>query len=208
MNAVTDLYNRISEINGSSINKWVREVKKRLAQFSKNVSTASPFKDKPTYQKDFRKGRFWISGDPKEPTIRMFGVAPNAGRVQGFGAPINQWHDVEPYRFEYPDSKPLFGRNRAQYGTGWVTYGKAQVTRSSAGVPIKTPHLNGKPVKAVRYFGINGMGYGRTESGKAMPVYYESAFVDWMMERHNEEIERIIIEAGNDVISDILGGAK
>lgn len=209
MSAVKDLYDRISEIGDKSMIMWVREVRKRIAKFSKNISPSSPFKDKPTYQKDFRKGRFWITGEPKEATVKMFGTAPNVGRVKGFGAPVNQWHDVKPYRFRYPDHKTFFDRRKRQrYDGAWVTYGRAQSTSGSAGIPIKPTYLNGERVKATRYFGIGGMGYGRTADGEAMPVYYENAFVDWMMDRHDDEIERIIIEAGQDVISAILGGEK
>lgn len=208
MDSISDLYDKISEIGGKSVNRWIREVRKRLLKFSKNISSASPFKDKPTYQKDFRKGRFWISTSTKDSTVKMFGTAPNAGRVKGFGAPVDKWHSTKPYVFKYPEKGTIFGRSRTPYGRGWVTYGKAQDTSRDAGIPLKTAYYGGSPVKLTRFFGIKGLGYGRTKDGKAVPIYYESAFVDWMMSQHDDEIGRIIMEAGQDVISQSLRGKR
>ena len=67
-------------------------------------------------------------------------------------------------------------------------------------------------MRPTSYFGIgNGKsvwGYGRVSDG-AVPVYYRDSFADWLMHSHGDEIDRIVMETGQAILSDyISGGSK
>jgi len=211
MNAMMDLYHQISELDQKLIGKWSKAVRSEIDRFGKNIQPVSPFIDRLTLKDDKRRGRFWIRVK-RDNSIRLYGIAPNVGRVRGFNAPVNQWQDVATYRFQYAKKKPTFGRRRSNYGKGWVTYHRAQVTSATPGVETKQPYFGGLPVRPTSYFGIgNGKsvwGYGRVKEG-AVPVYYRDSFADWLMQSHGDEIDHIVIETGQAILSDyISGGSK
>ena len=194
MSAISDLYDRIKIIDDKLIGKWATAVRKEIKRFGDAVQPASPFIDKPNLKDDKRRGRFWLRQDLRKGTVTMYGIAPNIGRVKGFGAPVNRWHETKPYRFKY--------------GRRWVTFRKAQDTSESPGIETKQPYFGGAPVRPSGYFGLGTnkrklWGYGRTDEG-ATPIYYKDAFADWLMENHGDEIDRIIMETGQEILSESL----
>ena len=194
MSAISDLYDRINGIDDKLIGKWASAVRKEIERFGKSIQPASPFIDKPNLKDDKRRGRFWLRQDLRKGTVTMYGIAPNIGRVKGFGAPVNRWHETKPYRFKY--------------GRRWVTFHRAQDTSTSPGIETKQPYFGGTPVRPSGYFGIGSgkrkiWGYGRTEDG-ATPIYYEYSYADWLMEKHDDEIDRIIMETGQEILSESL----
>lgn len=200
MSAISDLYDRINDIDEKLIGKWASAVRKEIERFGKSIQPASPFIDKPNLKDDKRRGRFWLRQDLRKGTVTMYGIAPNIGRVKGFGAPVNRWHETKPYRFKY--------------GRRWVTFHRAQDTSTSPGIETKQPYFGGTPVRPSGYFGIGSgkrklWGYGRTDEG-ATPIYYEYSYADWLMEKHDDDLENLILECGRDVLADYLakGGTR
>lgn len=200
MGAIGDLYNQIVGMDDKAVDAWVRESRKRIIDYSRTAFSGSPFLDRPSVKSDLNKGRFWIRADFKHDSITMYGIAPNAGRLKTFGAPVGKYHATKPYRFKY--------------GKRWVTFHRAQDVSASVGLDIKQPYYGGSPVHVTKYFGIKASGrgawaYGRTNDGEPVRVYAEDSYMDWLIKNHRAAIDEIIIEAGRDVLATLAnGGAK
>lgn len=189
MSELNDLYNRIAQTNEKLIKKWQREVNKRIKRFVRNIAKASPFLDKPN------KRMFGIRNSKDGKSLTIYGTSPNAGRVKGFNAPVNEWKKTdETYR--------IFGEGE------WRTIHKVQMVRASAGVPVQDVSYYGTSNCPERYFGIKKgrviLAYGKTKDDLSLPVYAKANYPDWIMNNHREEIERIIMEAGRDVLGEML----
>lgn len=185
MSDLEDLYAQISQ-DKKLVRKWQREANKRIKRFVKNIAGASPFLDKPV------KRMFGVRNSKDGTSLTIYGTAPNAGRVKGFDAPVNAWQPTtEAFR--------IFGEG------GWRTIHKVQMVRPSAGVPIRDVPYFGTSEKPQRYFGIRKgkvtLAYGKTKSDLSLPVYAKDSYPDWIMRKHADEIDRIVIEAGQDVLT-------
>lgn len=189
-NDISELYASIST-DAKLMKKWQREVNKRVRRFVRNVASASPFLDKPV------KRMFGVRNSKDGKSLTIYGVHPNAGRMKAFNAPTDDWKPVtQAYRF--------FGDD------GWRTIHKVQMAKSSAGVAIEDVPYFGTSKKPDMYFGIRKgkatLAYGRVENGLAVPVYAENDYPDWIMENYRDEIDRIVIEAGQDVLTNLIMG--
>jgi hypothetical protein len=195
MNELSDLYNRIGQIDQKLIGKWQREVNKRIRRFVRNISSVSPFIDKPA------KRMFGVRNSKDGQSLTIYGTAPNAGRMKAFNAPTNEWQSVRRYFH-------IYGRN------GWRTIHKTQMVRTTAGTDIADVPYFGTSEPPEQYFGIRKgrvtLAYGKTDSGIALPVYAENSYPDWIMQNHRDDIDNIILEAGRYILSACLfnGGAK
>lgn len=185
MSELEDLYAQISQ-DKKLVRKWQREANKRIKRFVKNIASASPFIDKPV------KRMFGVRNSKDGTSLTIYGTAPNAGRMKGFDAPVNDWQPTS-------EAFHIFGES------GWHTIHKVQKVRPSAGVPIRDVPYRGTSEKPHRYFGIRKgkvtLAYGKTKSNLSLPVYADNTYPDWIMERYSDEIDRIVIEAGQDVLA-------
>ena len=187
MSELEDLYAQISQ-DKKLVRKWQREANKRIKRFVKNIAGASPFLDKPV------KRMFGVRNSKDGQSLTIYGTSPNAGRMKGFNAPVNEWRQTtEAFR--------IFGEGC------WRTIHKVQMVNTSAGVPIQDVPYFGTSEKPDRYFGIRKdkvtLAYGKTKSDLSLPVYAKDSYPDWIMERYSDDIDRIVIEAGQDVLSTI-----
>lgn len=226
---MTELSEIFSSIEAAGVHKmynWQAECERRIMEFAKIVQPSSPFKDIPKYNRRTYLSKFWVRKNTKKHEINMYGIAPNVSRIKGFNAPVNKWHNTNNYvapikkrgiwerRFkklpltkEHPNYhvKPFRGR--------WIYYyifrsmRKAQTTAESLAFPIKTPHFFGREIEEnIKYFGLNQggvFGFGRF-SGGAVPLYYYQSFADYLDENYKAEIDRIIVECGQDVLNGIV----
>ena len=190
---LSKIYIRIDAAGKVAIRRWIAAVKKRIEGYSKAVQPESPFKDKPKFNKDSRKGQFWLRRDFRLHRIHIFGVSPNVSRVKGYRAPKSRYHKHTPYRFQ-----TMSGR--------WMTLDKAQTTVPDPGVPYKA-YYHGERVKPDAFFGLKQpggvFGYGRV-GAFGTPVHSDEDFATWLMETSDEEIARIIMETGQDILTDTL----
>lgn len=190
MSEISDLYSQIEQQSPKLIKKWQLEINKRIRRFVRNIAKASPFLDKPV------KRMFGVRNNMDGKSLTIYGTAPNAGRMKSFNAPVNQWQETrKTFR--------IYGRD------GWRTIHKTQLFRKNAGTEIADVPYFGTSEKPVKYFGIKKgrirLAYGKTtDNGLALPVYADNTYPDWIMENHKEEIDRIIIEAGRDILSQAL----
>lgn len=195
MNELSDLYNRITQMDEKLLVKWQRAVNKRVRQFVRNVASASPFIDKPN------KRMFGVRNSKDGQSLTIYGTSPNAGRMKGFNAPVDKWMPTK-------EAFHVFGEK------GWRTIHKARRVTNSAGVPIQDVPYYGTSDRPDRYFGLRRgkvtLAYGWTDDGLALPVYTQDSYADWIMTTHRDEIDRIVLEAGQDVLSDAIqkGGVK
>lgn len=192
MSDLSDLYDRIKEAKSGLVKKWLREANKRIKKFVKNIAKSAPFLDKPNK-------RMFGTRIGKDDTLKIFGNSPNAGRMHRFGAPVGEWvPTMEGYRF--------FGEK------GWQTIHKVQKTSRSAGVPIKDVPYLGTSERPKKYFGIKKgritLAYGKTQNDLSLPVYADTSYPDWIMDRYDDDIKNIILEAGNDILSQYMEGRK
>ena len=186
MNELSDLYNRIGQIDQKLIGKWQREVNKRIRRFVRNIAGASPFIDKPA------KRMFGVRNAKNGQSLTIYGTSPNAGRMKAFNAPTNQWQSVRRhFRF--------YGRK------GWHTIHKTQEVRTTAGTDIASVPYFGTSETPNRFYGIRKgkatLAYGKTDSGIALPIYAENSYPDWIMQNYRDEIDAIILDTGKDVLA-------
>ena len=195
MNELSNLYNQIIQIDGKLIQKWKAAVIRRVKQYARNVAKASPFLDKP------QKSIFGIRARKHRDELTIYGASPNAGRMKGFNAPVNEWIAVNRYFRVLRHDK-------------WRTIHKVQKVSHSIGIPIQDVPYFGTSEKPDRFYGIKKgkvtLAYGKTKSGLGVPVYAQDSFADWLMENHRDELENIILECGRDVLADSLkkGGTR
>ena len=194
MSELEELYAQISQ-DKKLVRKWQREANKRIKRFVKNIAGASPFLDKPV------KRMFGVRNSKDGQSLTRYGTSPNAGRMKGFNAPVNEWRQTaEAFR--------IFGEG------GWRTIHKVQMVNTSAGVPIQDVPYFGTSEQPDRYFGIRKgkvtLAYGKTKGGLGVPVYAQDSFADWLMAHHGDELENLILECGRDVLADFVakGGSK
>lgn len=188
MSEFSELYNRVST-DAKLLKKWQREVNKRVKRFVRNVASVSPFLDKPN------KRMFGVRNSKDGQSLTIYGTSPNAGRMKAFNAPTNDWQTVRR-------TFHIFGKD------GWQTIHKTQMVRSSAGVPVQNVPYFGTSERPDRYFGIRKgkvtLAYGKTDGGLALPVYAENSYPDWIMQNYRDDIDRIVIEAGQDVLTEFM----
>lgn len=191
--ALKELYQKIDSMGDAVMKKWITAIRDEIQKYSDNIQPSSPFKDKPRFNKDARKGQFWLRRDYHNQSLHLFGKSPNVGRVKGFGSPVGKYHKTKPYR--------------VQFGDKWVTMHKGQTTDTSLGMEAKQPYYHGEQVTPTAFFGVKKdggvWGYGRV-GDNATPLFYEESFADWMMNFNSPEIERIIIETGNNILADLI----
>ena len=192
MSALSDLYDKISQANTKLVKKWLSEANKRIKKFVKNIAKSAPFLDKPNK-------RMFGTSIGKDDSLKIFGNSPNAGRMRRFGAPVGEWVPTrEGFRF--------FGAK------GWQTIHKIQKTSRSAGVPIKDVPYLGTSERPKKYFGIKKgritLAYGKTRDDLSLPVYAATSYPDWVMERYSDDIKNIIMDAGNDILSQYMERRK
>ena len=189
MSAFSNLYDQISQLDRKLIGKWKKAVVRRIKQYARNVAKASPFLDKPA------KRIFGMKARKENDSVVMFGTSPNAGRMKGFNAPVNEWIAVNRYF-------------RVLRNGEWYTIHKVQKASRSAGVPLLDVPYFGTSEKPDRFFGIKKgkvtLAYGRTKGGLGLPVYARESFVDWLFENHADELENLVLESGRDVLADYL----
>lgn len=194
MSEFSELYASIST-DAKLMKKWQREVNKRVRRFVRNVASASPFLDKPN------KRMFGVRNFKDGQSLTIYGTSPNAGRMKAFNAPTNDWQTVRR-------TFHIFGKD------GWRTIHKTQMVRSSAGVPVQNVPYFGTSERPDRYFGIRKgkvtLAYGKTDGGLALPVYAENSYPDWIMQNYRDDIDRIVIEAGQNVLTEFMmkGGRR
>ena len=193
MNDLTAIYNQLSD-NPKLMKKWQRKANKRIRSFVRNIASASPFLDKP------KKSMFGVQNSKDGQSLTIYGTSPNAGRMKAFDAPIGKWR-TETRAFKF------FSRG------GWHTIHKVQMVRAIAGTPIQNVPYYGTSEKPDRFYGIKKgkttLAYGKTDSGIALPVYAQDSYADWIMNKHLNEIENIILECGRDILAEQMfnGGA-
>lgn len=191
---MTEIYKQLAD-NTKLIQKWKAAVIRRIKQYARNVAKASPFLDKPT------KRIFGLRARKKDDSVVMFSTSPNAGRMKGFNAPVNEWMAVNRYFRVLRHGK-------------WRTIHKVQKVSRSIGVSVQDVPYFGTSEKPNRFYGIQKgkvtLAYGKTKSGLGLPVYAQESFADWLMEHHAGELENLILECGRDIIADIMakGGKK
>lgn len=194
INNIAEIYKQLSD-KPKLIQKWKSAVIRRIKQFARNISKASPFLDKP------QKSIFGVRSRKKDDTLTIYGTSPNAGRMKGFDAPVNEWLAVNRYFRVLRHGK-------------WRTIHKVQKVKRNAGVPLQDVAYYGTSQKPDRFYGIkNGkatLAYGKTQNGLGVPVYAKDSFADWLMTNHRDELENIILECGRDILADlaIKGGLK
>lgn len=185
MNDLTEIYNQLSD-HPKLVQKWQREANRRIRRFVRNIASASPFLDKP------QKRMFGVRNSKDGQSLTIYGTSPNAGRMKSFNAPTNKWQTMLRY-FRF------YGRD------GWRTIHKMQMVRATAGTPIQNVPYYGTSEKPDRFYGIKKgkttLAYGKTESGIALPVYAQDSYADWIMNKHLDEIENIIIECGREILA-------
>ena len=190
---IKDIHKRIDAAGKVAIRRWIAAVKKRIEGYSKAVQPESPFKDKPKFNKDARKGQFWLRRDFRAQQIHIFGISPNVSRVKGYRAPKSRYHKHTPYHFQTSSGR-------------WMTLKKAQTTVPNPGVEYKA-YLFNKPVTPEAFFGLKKpggiFGYGRV-GAFGTPVHSDLDFAKWLMDTSDDEIARIIIETGQDIITETL----
>ena len=194
MNEVDNIYNYLSDMP-KLMQKWKKAVANRIKQYARNVAKASPFLDKP------QKRMFGVRAQKSDDSIVMYGTSPNAGRVKGFSAPVNEWIAVNRYfRFMRHDK--------------WQTIHKVHKVTKNIGVPLQDVPYYGTSEKPDRFFGIKKgkatLAYGETKGGLGLPVYARDSFVDWLVIHHRDELDTIILECGRDILAEHIqnGGVK
>lgn len=191
---LTDIYKQLSG-NPKLIQRWKAAVTRRIKQYARNVAKASPFLDKP------QKRIFGLKARKKDDSVVMFGTSPNAGRMKGFHAPVNEWIAVNRYFRVLRHGK-------------WRTIHKVQKVSRNIGVPVQDVPYFGTSEKPDRFYGIKKgkvtLAYGKTKGGLGVPVYAQDSFADWLMAHHGDELENLILECGRDIFADFVakGGSK
>lgn len=185
MSALNDLFHQLTNLDAKLITRWQRQVNRQVRRFVRTIASSSPYLDKP-------KGSiFGIRNNREGDSLTLFGTSPNTGRMKAFAAPIEEWVEV-------PKTFRILGAQ------GWRTIKKAQKVYKQAGTPVQDVSYFGTTEKPEKFFGIRRgkeiHAYGRTEGGIALPIYAKDSFADWIMEQHKEEIDRIVLEAGQDVL--------
>lgn len=190
----TDIYKQLSG-NPKLIQKWKQAVVRRIKQYARNVAKASPFLDKP------QKSIFGIRARKTENELSIYGTSPNAGRIKGFNAPVNEWMAVHRHFRIIQNGK-------------WRTIHKVQKVTHQVGVPLQDVSYYGTSKAPERYFGIKKgkvtLAYGKNKDDLSLPVYARDSFADWLMAHHGDEIENLILECGRDIFADFVakGGSK
>lgn len=194
---LSEIYKQLSD-KPKLIRRWQRTANKWIRRFVKNIASASPFIDKP------QKRMFGVRNSKDGQTLTIYGTSPNAGRMKTFNAPTDKWQAVtRAFRF--------FGGG--DWHSDWHTIHKTQMVRRSAGTPIQDVPYYGTSEKPERFYGIKKgkttLAYGKTDSGIALPVYAQDSYADWIMNKHLNEIENIILECGRDILAEQMfnGGA-
>lgn len=191
---LTDIYKQLSG-NPKLIQRWKAAVTRRIKQYARNVAKASPFLDKP------QKSIFGIRARKTENELSIYGTSPNAGRIKGFNAPVNEWMAVNRYFRVLRHGK-------------WRTIHKVQKVSRNIGVPVQDVPYFGTSEKPDRFYGIKKgkvtLAYGKTKGGLGVPVYAQDSFADWLMAHHGDELENLILECGRDIFADFVakGGSK
>lgn len=190
----TDIYKQLSG-NPKLIQKWKAAVIRRVKQYARNVAKASPFLDKP------QKSIFGIRARKHGNELTMYGTSPNAGRMKGFHAPVNEWMAVRRQFRIIQNGK-------------WRTIHKVQKVVRNIGVSLQDISYYGTSKAPERFFGIKKgkvtLAYGKNKDDLSLPVYARDSFADWLMAHHGDELENLILECGRDVLADAIlkGGAK
>lgn len=191
---IGEIYDQLSD-NSKLIQKWKAAVIRRVKQYAQNVAKASPFLDKP------QKSIFGIRARKRCDELTIYGASPNAGRMKGFNAPVNEWLAVNRYF-------------RVMRHGKWRTIHKVQKVKHSVGIPIQDVPYFGTSEKPDRFYGIKKgkvtLAYGKTKGGLGVPVYAQDSFADWLMVNHRDELENLILECGRDILADYLakGGTR
>ncbi len=194
MNTISEIYEKVSD-KPKLVQKWKTAVVRRIKQYARNVGKASPFLDKP------QKRIFGVRAKKNVNELAIYGTSPNAGRMKGFDAPVNEWLAVNRYFRVLRHGK-------------WRTIHKVQKVSRNAGVPLQDVAYYGTSQKPDRFYGIKKgkatLAYGKTPNGLGVPVYAKDSFADWHMTKHRDELENIILEGGRDILADlaIKGGLK
>ena len=148
MSELEDLYAQISQ-DKKLVRKWQREANKRIKRFVKNIAGASPFLDKPV------KRMFGVRNSKDGQSLTIYGTSPNAGRMKGFNAPVNEWRQTtEAFR--------IFGEG------GWRTIHKVQMVNTSACVPIQDVPYFGTSEKPLPNVFISSASSGVNISSSAL----------------------------------------
>ncbi len=196
---LSEIFSRIEAAGVHKMYYWQAECERRIMEFAKIVQPSSPFKDIPKYNRRKYLSQFWVRKNTKRHELNIYGIAPNVSRIKCFNAPVNKWHNTNKY------TAPI--RETYKKKTNIRSMRKAQTTAESLAFPIKTPHFFGKEIDGnIKYFGLNRggvFGFGRF-SGGAVPLYYYQSFADYLDEKYRSEIDRIIIECGQDVLNGIV----
>lgn len=199
MMELSEIFSRIEAAGLKDLYKWEAECERRIMEFAKIVQPSSPFKDLPKYNRRKYLSQFWVRKNTKRHELNIYGIAPNVSRIKGFNAPVNKWHNTSKY------TAPIY--NRTTDKTIIRSMRKAQTTADSLSIKTKTPRFFGREIEEnIKYFGLNQggvFGFGRF-SGGAVPLYYYQSFADYLDENYKAEIDRIIIECGQDVLNGIV----
>lgn len=186
--SISDIYKKLSDIDAKLVKEWAKLAASRLQSLAGVMP--SPFVDPPKKSKDPRKASLSIRATRRD-DISIFGRSPNAGRVEGHGVAFGM-HRTKPYR--------------AYVNGSFHVYGMAQDIYKSVGVPTLPAYYGGSHVDPVGYFGRDGYVYARTADGRAVPIYSDQNYADWLMEEHLGETQRIIIDTGMEIAGDFAGG--
>ena len=192
MGDIGEMYKKLSG-NPRLIKKWKNAVVRRIKRFARNVASASPFLDKP------QKSIFGVKANKKSNALTIYGTSPNAGRMNGFHAPVNEWMAVNRYF------------HILYHGT-WHTIHRMQMVVRGVGVPLQNVPYYGTSQKPDRFYGIKKgnvtLAYGKNKEGLGLPVYVKDSFADWLFEHHREELENIIFECGQNVLAEYVAEVR
>lgn len=199
--AITDIRKKIEELaesKGSSYTKAVRDWKKnaqsRLIMLAHTLNSSSPF-NYTIGKRDIRfskqkAGKSYSFGD-----LMAYSTRPNAAMVEGFNAPVSKFMQVnDVYKFTT--------------GGKWLSTHKMQEKTTSAGIETVTPDVLTDDVK------LFGLKSGRVTEAyaagysmygyKAIPAWSDVTYLDWMLIKHPDQVEQIIIDCGNEAIDYII----
>lgn len=171
----------VSQItDDKTFKKWKDLAAKEIKKFARNTNPYNKVK----------LSNFYLFIDTKSLTygIILTGKKPNIGHVKGFGAPVNQYKkSSDPIHYE-------------KDGRWFTTYKERQTSPSLGAKPLEMSFYGEVPRE---YFGLKRKGakvaFGLVND-EAVPVYSQEGFVEYLSIQQEEELERILAEAGYTAI--------
>lgn len=176
-----DLSEILSEITDEkTLKKWKNLAAKNIKKFARNTNPYNKLKI----------SDFYLRIDTKTKTygIILTGNKPNVGHVKGFGAPVNKYtKSPNPIHYE-------------KNGRWYTTYKERETSNNLGAKPLEMAFYGEVPKE---YFGLKRKGakvaFGLVND-EAVPVYSDEGLVEYISINQQEELERILFEAGYTVI--------